>query len=115
VLGHQKGKKIFFFLGGAQKEKSRNLITLPAGAPADCPLGNEQGVSVSFSCKPNSGPGAGETTPTSADRVPIASCRVDRTEAGGFTLTLFGQGFKEGTILKIGDVTPKKLRFKDFD
>ena len=107
--------KTFLIFASGPNGTSRNLTTLPAGAQAGCPLGNEQGVSVRFTCKASGGPGSGETPPPASDPVPISSCKVDRTESGGFTLTLGGYGFKEGTTLTIGGMAAKKLKFKDFD
>ena len=114
-FGSANAGKTFLIFASAPNGTSRNLTSLPAGAPAGCPLGNEQGVSVSFKCRPGGSPGSGETPPPTGDPVPISSCKVDRTESGGFTLTLGGYGFREGTTLTIGGVTAKKLKFKDFD
>lgn len=114
-FGPANAGKTFLIFASGPSGTSRNLTALPPGAPAACPLGNEQGVSITFKCKGGSAPGTGETPPASGDPVPIASCKLDRTESGGFTLTLVGHGFREGTTLTIGGVTPKKLKFKDFD
>ncbi|MEK6321084.1 MAG: hypothetical protein AABN33_05315 [Acidobacteriota bacterium] len=115
-FGSTNAGKTFLIFASGPNGTSRNLTALPAGAPADCPLGNEQGVVVTFKCKASSGgSGSGETLPTPGEPVPISSCKIDRTESGGFTLTLFGYGFREGTTLTIGGLTPKKLKFKGFD
>jgi hypothetical protein len=114
-FGSTNAGKTFLIFASGPNGTSRNLTALPAGAPGGCPLGNEQGISVSFKCKPSGGSGSGETPPSTGDPAPITSCQVDRTESGGFTLTLGGYGFREGTTLTIGGVTPKKLRFKEFD
>ena len=114
-FGQTNAGKTFLIFASGPNGTSRNLTALPAGAPAGCPLGNEQGVSITFKCKPGGGSGDGETPPSTGDPVPITSCKLDRTESGGFTLTLAGYGFREGTALTIGGVRPKKLKFKDFD
>lgn len=114
-FGSENAGKTFLIFASGPNGTSRNLTALPAGAAPGCPLGNEQGVSVSFTCKAGGGPGSGETPPPVGDPVPISSCKVDRTESGGFTLTLGGSGFREGATLTIGGVTPKKLKFKDFN
>src|SRR6185436_1600872 len=55
------GKTFLIFVTGPNGT-SRNLTTLPAGSPAGCALGNEQGIQVTFKCNapgtpPNPGPG----------------------------------------------------------
>jgi hypothetical protein len=113
-FGPTNAGKTFLIFASGPNGTSRNLTTLPAGAPGGCPLGNEQGISVSFKCKPGGGgPGSGDIPVPTDDPVPISSCKVDRTESDGFTLTLGGHGFREGDTLMIGGVTPKKLKFKD--
>lgn len=114
-FGSTNAGKTFLIFASGPNGTSRNLTVLPAAAPAGCPLGNEQGIMVSFKCKPAGGPGSGETPPSTGDPVPISSCKVDRLESGSFTLTLTGSGFREGTKVTIGGVTAKKLKFKDFD
>lgn len=114
-FGPANSGKTFLIFASGPNGTSRNLIALPSGAPAGCPLGNEQGVSIAFKCKSTGGTVPGETPPASGDPVPIASCRIDRSESGAFTLTLFGYGFREGTRLTVGGVTSKKLKFKEFD
>jgi hypothetical protein len=114
-FGSANAGKTFLIFASGPNGTSRNLTVLPAAAPAGCPLGNEQGIMVSFKCKPTAGPGSGEIPPSTGDPVPISSCKVDRLESGGFTLTLTGSGFREGIKITIGGVAPKKLKFKDFD
>lgn len=108
----QAGKTFLVYASGPNGT-SRNLTALPAGAQAGCPLGNEQGIKITFKCKSASG-GSGETPPT-IDDPPIVSCRLDRSESGVFTLTMIGAGLREGDTVTIGGVTPKKLKFKDPD
>lgn len=108
----QAGKTFLLFVTGPNGT-SRNLTALPAEAPEGCPLGNEQGVQITFKCRgtnPNPGP-----TPGIGDSEPITSCKLDRTASGSFTLTLSGSGFREGTTLSIGGVAPKKLKYKGLD
>lgn len=112
-LGPANAGKTFLIYASGPNGTSRNLTELPAGAPAGCPLGNEQGVKVTFKCRGASG-GSGETPPTIGDP-PIVSCRLDRSESGVFTLTMIGVGLREGDTVTIGGVNPKKLKFKDPD
>ena len=105
------GKTFLIFVSGPNGT-SRNLTVLPAGAPAGCPLGNEQGTLVQFKCKGSASPGSGDTV---GDQFPpITRCQLDRDPSGAFTLTLFGT-FRDGVTLTIGGVTPKKLKFKDYN
>lgn len=111
-LGPANAGKTFLIYASGPNGTSRNLTELPAGAPAGCPLGNEQGVKVTFRCR--SSGGSGDTPPKIGDP-PIVSCRLDRSELGVFTLTMIGVGLREGDTVTIGGVTPKKLKFKDPD
>jgi len=108
------GKTFLLFVSGPNGT-SRNLTALPANAPAGCPLGNEQGVQVTFKCKGTSSgsdSGGGSTPPSAAA---ISSCRVDREDDGSFTLSVFGRGISDGSTLTIGGVIPKKVKFRDVD
>jgi len=112
-LGAVNAGKTFLIFASGPNGTSRNLSAVQPGAPLDCPLGNEQGVTVTFKCKAVGG--SGETPVPPVDPVTISTCRLDRTDAGGFTLTVTGLGLREGGTLTIGGLTPKKLKFKDFD
>ena len=108
------GKTFLLFVSGPNGT-SRNLTALPANAPSGCPLGNEQGVEVTFRCKGTGStpdPGGGSTAPSAAV---ISSCRVDREEDGSFTLSVFGRGIREGSTVTVGGVTPKKVKLRDPD
>ncbi|HYP30208.1 MAG TPA: hypothetical protein VE262_26115 [Blastocatellia bacterium] len=90
---------------------SRNLTSLPAGAPANCPLGNELGVPVTFTCSTGSG-GGGD----GGDTVNIAvvnGCRLDRSATGKFTLQVTGSNIRPSATLTINGSAPRKLKFKD--
>ncbi|HSB12458.1 MAG TPA: hypothetical protein VLM38_23420 [Blastocatellia bacterium] len=109
------GKTFLIFVSGPNGT-SRNLTALPPNAEAGCPLGNEQGIQVTFKCRSNSssgGPGPGEGSTPSGPLV--AGCRVDRDDAGSFSLSIFGRGIRGGATLTIGGVTPKKIKFRDAD
>jgi hypothetical protein len=104
------GKTFLIFVSGPNGT-SRNLTSLPLGAPAGCPLGNEQGVAVTFTCRARA---AGGESPTPNDSIAtLTSCKLDRDSTGALTLIVTGTNFKEGGMLTVGDVTPKKLKFKD--
>jgi|GEM_PF-1094720 len=106
------GKRFLIFASGPSGT-SRNLTTLPTGAPAGCPLGNEQGVTVTFRCRSVAGTPSPGTAPSSA--TVITGCRVDRDESGVFILSIFGKGIREGAILSVGGITPKKIKLKALD
>ncbi|MFP5262494.1 MAG: hypothetical protein ACLGJB_11370, partial [Blastocatellia bacterium] len=91
---------------------SRDLTTLPAGAPAGCALGNEQGVTVTFTCN------AANTPPTGGgglDLARVTGCKLDRDPSGTFSLDITGTNFKTNATVTVGGVTPKKIKFKDID
>jgi hypothetical protein len=107
--------KTFLLFASGPNGTSRNLTALPANAPGGCPLGNEQGVEVSFRCKGTGStpdPGGGSTAPSAAV---ISSCQVDREDDGSFTLSVFARGIREGSTVTVGGVTPKKVKLRDFD
>jgi hypothetical protein len=112
--GAASAGKTFLIFASGPNGTSRNLTALPAGAPAGCPLGNEQGIPVTFKCKSSGttgGPGEGANPSTAV----ISGCRVERDEGGVFILTIFGKGIREGATLTVGGVKPKKLKFRDPD
>ena len=113
--GPANAGKTFLIYASGPNGTSRNLTELPAAAPAGCPLGNEQGVKVTFTCKSTNtsgGPGDGSNT---ASRAVLSGCRLDRDDAGTFILSIFGSRIRDGAKLTVGGVAPKKLKYKGFD
>lgn len=110
-IGAANAGKTFLIYASGPNGTSRNLTVLPANAPTGCPLGNEQGVAVTLTCKAGT-PGSGDT---SDDPVPISSCKLDRLDSGGLTLTMTGYRLSNAATITIGGIAPKKLKFKDFD
>jgi hypothetical protein len=109
-----EGRTFLIFAGGPNGT-SRNLASLPPGARADCPLGNEQGVMVTFTCKVRNASGE-----TPADQPPppsalVTNCSVERDPSGVVSLNIRGRLFSDRATVTIGGVAPKKLKFKDFD
>jgi hypothetical protein len=43
----------------------------------------------------------------------ITSCRLDRSAAGAFVLTIIGDTIRDTATVLIGGVAPKKLKFKN--
>jgi hypothetical protein len=115
-FGPASAGKTFLIFASGPNGTSRNLTSLPPGAPAGCPLGNEQGVTVSFTCRSQQGPGSGTgENPPPPPFVLITSCRLERDPSGVFSLNITGTKFRQGGTLRIGNSTPKKLKYKDFD
>ncbi|MEK6408965.1 MAG: hypothetical protein AABN34_18740 [Acidobacteriota bacterium] len=113
-LGPSSAGKTFLIFASGPNGTSRNLTSLPAGAHPGCPLGNEQGITVTFTCKSSAAGDPGESPSPSSTSV-IGGCRVDRDAAGTFSLSIFGKGFRDGSRVTVGGVKPKKLKFKGFD
>jgi hypothetical protein len=110
--GANAGKTFLIYASGPNGT-SRNLTALPAGTPTPCPLGNEQGIQVTVTCKSASGGagGSGDTPITpQADR-----CTLQRDEAGNYSLLISGGKYPEGFTLTIGGVEPKKIKPQERD
>jgi hypothetical protein len=99
--------KVFLIFASGPNGTSRNLTSLPAGAPDGCVLGNEQGVQVTFTCTARQ-PISGDSP---APIALITACRLTRSESGVFSLELTGQ-FKLGARVLINGVSPKKVKPK---
>ncbi len=99
------GKTFLVYVTGPNGS-SRNLAAAVAGAPAGCPLGNEQGFQVTFACNSSTTPPPGPTP----DIAVVTGCHLDRQETGQFFLDVTGTGIKEGAIATVGGVTPKKIK-----
>ncbi len=99
------GKTFLVYVTGPNGS-SRNLAAAVAGAPAGCPLGNEQGFQVTFACNSSTTPPQGPTP----DIAVVTGCHLDRQETGQFFLDVTGTGIKEGAIATVGGVTPKKIK-----
>lgn len=109
-IGAANGGKTFLIFASGPNGTSRNMILLPPATPAGCPLGNEQGIVVTFKCKFNS-PGPADSPPPLPD---ILACRLDRTSTGAITLILTGR-FQQGGSVSIGGVPVKKVKLKGSD
>jgi hypothetical protein len=102
---------------------SRDLTTLPAGSPAGCALGNEQGITVTFTCNANvvvtppncdtnpNQPGC----PPSATLAVVNGCKLARDPSGTFTLDVFGANIKRNATVTLNGVAPKKVKFRDLE
>jgi hypothetical protein len=100
------GKTFLIFVSGPNGT-SRNLTTAVTGAPAGCPLGNEFGVQVTFTCNANS-------TPTPDTNVAtVTSCQLNRDETGVYSLDVVGTNMRRGAEVTVGGVKPKKIQYKD--
>jgi hypothetical protein len=101
------GKRFLIFVSGPNGT-SRNLTALPAGAPAGCPLGNEQGIQVTFTCNsstnPNPGPGVNVAV--------VKSASINVSPAGVKTLDITGENFQANATVTFAGIAPKKLKMK---
>lgn len=113
-IGAANAGRAFLIYATGPNGTSRNLTALPANSPAGCPLGNEQGVPVVFKCKPGISPGGPGEGP-SAPSLSVSGCRVDRTDAGTFLLSVFGKGIRDGATMTVAGLAPKKLKLKGLD
>jgi hypothetical protein len=99
---------------------SRDLTTLPAGTPAGCALGNEQGITVTFTCNANAVPPIcpnpnDPNCPPSSTLAIVNGCRLDRDPTGTFTLDVIGANIKRQATATIGGVTARKIKFRDLE
>jgi hypothetical protein len=106
------GRSFLVFLGGPNGS-SQNLGTLPVGAPAGCPLGNQQGIQVTFTCNALNPGGGGGTPP--ANVAVVNGCRADREADGSFSLSVFGRNIMQGARITVGGVVPGKTKFKGLE
>ena len=115
-FGDADRRRTFLIFASGPNGTSRNLTSLPPGAKTDCPLGNEQGITVTFTCRSRSidEPIPPVNTPPAA-KTEVISCAVERDSSGVFTLTIRGRFFKEGAVVTVDGVALKKTKLKDFD
>ena len=111
-FGPANAGKTFLIFASGPNGTSRNLTALPEGAPEGCPLGNEQGIQVTVSCRASS-VSEGDAPPPPV--AVVTSCRVNRSPSGVITLDIFGINFRPGARVSINGESPKKIKFKDGD
>lgn len=111
-FGAANAGKTFLIFASGPNGTSRNLTSLPEGAPPGCPLGNEQGVQVTVTCRSASPPDPtdGPVSPVSAV---INGCKVTRNATGKFSLALTGRGFKPGAVVLMLNQTFTNSKVKD--
>ena len=100
------GKTFLIFVTGPNGT-SRNLTTLPAGSPAGCATGNEQGIQVTFKCN---APGTPTNPGSPLDVATVTNCHLDRQPTGQFFLDVTGTKIKPNALVTVGGVTPKKIK-----
>ncbi|HSE36105.1 MAG TPA: hypothetical protein VLG74_02310, partial [Blastocatellia bacterium] len=105
------GKTFLIFVTGPGGT-SRNLTTQVAGAPAGCPVGNEQGVQVTFTCSSSTTPPPDSAPP---DVALVNGCKLDRNQAGNFILDIFGKNLKPTADVRVGSITPRKIKARERD
>ncbi|HKQ03637.1 MAG TPA: hypothetical protein VJ464_00790 [Blastocatellia bacterium] len=108
-FGAANAGKTFLIYATGPNGTSRNLTALPQGTPTPCPLGNEQGVQVTVTCKTASGGGDPGSIPL-ADR-----CELQRDTAGAFSLLITGGKYPANSTMTIGGIAPKKVKMQGLD
>lgn len=88
---------------------SRNLLSLPPGSPANCPIGNELGINVQFRC---------DSLPpiiiVDGFAPPLVNgCRLKRDPSGAFSLDVIGSLFEQGITVTVSGIIPRKVKLKD--
>lgn len=104
-FGSANAGKTFLIFAAGPGGTSRNLTTLPPGAEPGCPLGNEQGIQVTFTCQPEI---------VQSDVPVISACNIESSASGAPLLVVSGSNFKDGATVMVGGKKPKKIRFEDF-
>jgi hypothetical protein len=99
------GKSFLVFVSGPNGT-SRGLTTLPAGAPPGCNLGNEQGClpCITFTCNAANNPQTGAAV--------LTSYTFDATTN---VLRVTGTNIREGALVTVGGITPKKIKFSGLE
>ena len=100
------GKSFLFFVSGPNG-RSRNLTSLPMGAGSNCPIGNEAGIQVLFTCS--------ATPAAQSDAAIVTGAVLEPTAAGGFLLIVTGVNIHDGAAITINGRSPRKVRFKQLD
>ncbi len=113
-FGAANAGKTFLIFASGPNGTSRNLTSLPDGTPDGCPLGNEQGVQVTVTCRSAQSPEPtdGPVTPASAL---INGCKVTRSATGKFSLTITGRGFRPGAVVLMANQTITNPKLKEAD
>lgn len=116
-FGAANAGKTFLIYATGPNGTSRNLTALPQGTPTPCPLGNEQGVQVTLTCKATAaGGGSGGTGDTPPSSAPATDrCELQRDETGNFALIITGGKYPANATLTIGGVAPKKVKMQAFN
>ncbi|MEN3335901.1 MAG: hypothetical protein V7641_5266, partial [Blastocatellia bacterium] len=108
------GHSFLIFVSGPNGTSRNRLVADPA-----CTFGNEQGVIVTFTCNATPPvvcpPGTPGCPPLPQDVPVVNGCRLDRQANGSFTLEVFGANIKAGATATVGGVTPKKIKFIEFE
>jgi hypothetical protein len=105
------GKRFLIYASGPNGT-SRNMTSLPEGAPVGCPTGNEQGIEVTFTCASLAPP---PVDPAPIDIAAVNGCHLDRTEAGVFRLIISGFNISANATVQIGVIVFPKVKFQEPD
>ncbi|HJQ22682.1 MAG TPA: hypothetical protein VKA60_02125 [Blastocatellia bacterium] len=108
-FGAANAGKTFLIYAAGPNGTSRNLTALPEGTPTPCPLGNEQGVQVTVTCRAAASGGDPGSVPL------VDHCELERDAAGAFSLVITGGKYPADSTLTIGGIAPKKVKVQDLD
>jgi hypothetical protein len=114
-FGAANAGKAFLIYATGPNGTSRNLTALPPGTPTPCPLGNEQGVQVTVTCKPVSGSGGAGSGDTPPSSILTDRCELQRDASGNFSLVISGGKYPANLTMTIGGVAPKKVKPQELD
>jgi hypothetical protein len=121
-FGSANAGKTFLIFASGPNGTSRNISACqaaPAGTPAGCPLGNEQGIQVTFTCSASTVPcvpGTPGCNTAGTDIAVLTSCKLTRDEASGaFSLDVRGTNIKAGASVLVNGQVPKKVQFRDLE
>jgi hypothetical protein len=108
------GKRFRIFVTG-NGGTSRNLFSLPGGAPAGVPLGNEQGNVIDFSCSSPTGATIGFGASSFSVSEGSSSATITATRANGAGALTVNYTTSDGTALQRSDytLTSGHLNFAD--
>jgi hypothetical protein len=113
-FGAANAGRTFLIYATGPNGTSRNLTALPQGTPTPCPLGNEQGVQVTVTCRQTTA-GSGGSGNTPPVPLPTDRCELQRDAAGNFSLIISGGKYPANSTVTIGGVTPKKVKWQELD
>jgi len=106
------GKTFLIFVSGPNGT-SRDLTLLPAGADPSCPIGNEQGIVVTFACATGVPPPPPPPPPPTDPVSILMTCSVQRSSSGVNSLVIRSIGIGGDARITLSGVAIKKTKFSE--